>query len=129
MTPTLPEALSTLQGWLPPNPADDTQPQAAARVVIEACEPEIKSWMSTYLQAQKRFESLAMAVWEKVTDGATFVELVDLAGDFMDDCIDDESLAAFHKARDAAFARDAAHADAALLLGTAPVGTPGEETG
>lgn len=32
--PTTSEALQELSGWLPPNPADDTPQQAAARVVV-----------------------------------------------------------------------------------------------
>lgn len=54
--------------------------------------------------AQKRFEDVCMAVLTKAAEGGSMTDVVELVGDWMDgcDCVDDESLVVFQRAKEAA---------------------------
>jgi hypothetical protein len=68
---------------------------------------EVDSWIRTYLDAARRFDSLCMDLFRRIAGGASLADVVDLVGDYMDGCdrVDDESIAAFNAAKTAAGGR------------------------
>jgi len=59
---------------------DAEEPDAALR----KAEAAAQMWIGSYLEAQTRFESVCMAVFQKAVDGGSLFDVVELVGDWMD---------------------------------------------
>jgi hypothetical protein len=71
--------------------------------------PDVESWMRCYTMSIERYERVCMAVFEHIADGRPLRALVDFVADSMDgcDCVDEESIALYQRAKTAAIERDA----------------------
>jgi hypothetical protein len=99
--------MDELAAWLVKHRGWDTADVDELRAAVAAGAPlpadtvEHDMWMRMYLEAQKRFEGVCMAILRATANGASHADVVDLVGEWLDgvDCVDDESLALFEAAK------------------------------